>query len=217
MKMRAPTLSRRIFLAGLPLVAVPARASVPEGNRLAFRAFRNGSEIGTHVVTFEPKGEDLEVRIAVDLAVKFGPITVYRYSLRGQESWRRGVLMAASADGVDGGKKVWMRAARRDGRLRVEGDRTVPYVAPEASLVSSHWRQAEVEAPMVNLQNGELLDFTVARKGVETIEARGRRIEASHFSLTGPATLNLWYDSANIWSALHAVAEDGSDIVYRQA
>lgn len=215
--MRTPTLTRRIFLAGLPFAAAAAHAAVPEGNRLAFRAFRNGSEIGTHRLDFLPNGEDLEVRIAVDLEVKFGPIPLYRYSLRGQENWQRGQLMRASADGMDGSHKVWMRAARQNGRLVVEGSRTQRYTAPEASLVSSHWRPAEVEAPMINLQNGELMDFQVVRKGLETIEARGRRIEASHFSLTGPATLNLWYDTTNVWAALHAVAEDGSDIVYRQA
>lgn len=217
--MRSATLTRRFFLAATPVLAVasPAGASVPDDRALRFRVFRKGSEIGTHQVSFVRDGGDLHVAIAVDFAVGLGPIVFYRYTLRGTETWRGGVLMEASSDTTDGGKKAWLRAARQNGRMVVEGSKTARYVAPEASIVSSHWNRAELAAPMINLQNGELLDFTVQPRGPERIEARGRIIPADHFALTGPATINLWYDEANIWRALKGLAEDGSLIAYQQA
>lgn len=210
-------LTRRFFILSGAMAASPVMAAVPSEGGLLFKAFRKGSEIGTHKVGFERSGADLEVSIAVDFAVGIGPITLYRYTLRGTEIWRQGQLMEARADTVDGGKKAWMRAARQQGKLMVEGSKTERYAAPEGSIVASHWNPAELQAPMVNLQNGELLEFAVEKKGVETIRARGRSVSAAHFSLTGPAVLNLWYDPGNVWSALRAVAEDGSVIEYQQS
>ncbi len=209
-------LTRRLFVGAGMAAALPAGAAVPDDRKLVFKVFRNGSAIGTHAVTFLPSGADLSVEIAVDLAVGFGPLTLYRYTLRGQETWRRGVLMEASAQGVDGGDKVWMRAARQNGALMVEGSKAKRYAAPESSIVASHWNRAEMAAPMVNLQNGELMDFSVQPKGSDTVQARGRAVPAAQFALTGPATLNLWYDQADVWTALRAIGEDGSTITYVQ-
>jgi hypothetical protein len=38
---------------------------------------------------------------------------------------------------------------------------------------------------------------------------------ATHYGLTGFATIDLWYDSQSVWSALKAVATDNSNIDYR--
>lgn len=210
-------LDRRFFIGAALAAASPVRAAMPEDGKLTFRALRHGSDIGTHSVSFLPEGADLTVRIAVDLAVGIGPIKLYHYTLRATETWRRGVLMEAVSDGVDGGNKVWMRAARQNGRLVVQGDKTARYTAPEDSIVASHWNRAELDAPMINLQNGELLAFTVQPRGMDTVQAHGRAVAAAHFALSGPATLNLWYDQADVWTALRAVANDGSVIEYHQA
>jgi hypothetical protein len=211
---------RRNFITGAAISALgwssTGWAAVPETRDLRFSVFRKGSNIGTHSVSFEPAGEALTVRVAVDMAVKFGPVTVYRYTLRGTEQWQRGVLMSATSDTVDGGDKAWLRAARQDGKLRVEGSAGKPYVAPEGSIIASHWNPDELRAPMVNLQNGELLDFTVTPAGTQTVRASGRDVAARQYALTGPAVLNLWYDPANIWTKLRAIGTDGSEISYER-
>lgn len=212
---------RRNFVAGASSLALgwtqTAWAAVPDSRNLTFNVFRKGSPIGAHSVTFEPAGEALTVRIAVDFAVKFGPVTLYRYKLRGTEEWQRGMLMSANADTVDGGDKAWLRAARQNGRLRVEGSAVQPYVAPEGSITASHWNPAELRAPMVNMQNGELLDFTITPRGTETVRAGGRDVAARQYALTGPAEMNLWYDPADIWTRLRAIGSDGSEITYERA
>ena len=214
-------INRRNFIAGASGLgfgwAQTGWAAVPDSRNLTFDVFRKGSAIGTHSVVFEPAGEALTVRIAVDLAGKLGPITLYRYNLRGIEQWQRGVLMSASADTVDGGDKALLRLARQDGRLRVEGSAGKPYVAPEGSITASHWNPAELRAPMINLQNGELLDFTVTPRGTQTVRASGRDVSARQYALTGPAEMNLWYDPADVWTRLRAIGTDGSEITYERA
>lgn len=190
-------------------------AGIPASRRIAFNVIRKDSNIGTHVVTFAPAGPDLEVQVAVDIAVKLAGITLYRYTLRAGESWKSGTLMRAWGETQDGGDRETMTAERRDGRLVVEGTKSGRYIAPERTICASHWNPAEVEAPMISLQNGELLDFDVARRGRTTIPGAAGPVEAEHFALTGPAILDLWYDRQKVWSKLRAVARDGSVIDYQ--
>lgn len=209
-------LGRRAMLAGgAALLAAPAWAGMPDSRRIAFDVVRNGSRIGGHVLTFSPSGNRLDVGIAVDIEVKMMSLVLYRYSLRGRERWEDGILVEASAETQDGSDKAFMRAVRRDGRLQVEGSHGKPYTAPEGSLVASHWNPAQMKAPMINVQDGELLDFKVASRGTEGIEVRGRRIDATHYGLTGPGTLDLWYDQRQVWSQLRSVVRDGSTVEYR--
>lgn len=203
-------------LAPTALLPQPARAGIPANRRLAFEVFRNARPIGSHVVTFEQAGEALEVRIAVDLAVRWAGLVAYRYQTRATESWRGDVLMAAQAETTDDYGRYAMRTTRRNGRLVVEGTAGATYTAPDRSLVSSHWNPAQLQAPMISLQDGKLLEFTIAPRGRATIAARGTQLEAEHFALTGPHTLELWYDRQRIWSKLKALSWEGSEIEYRQ-
>lgn len=202
--------------AGAALWSGPAQAGIPASRRLTFEVFRNGKPIGAHVVTFEQAGDRLEVRVVLDLAVRWAGLVVYRYQTRGGESWRGGVLVSAQAETTDDHGRYAMRATRRDGRLLVEGTAGPAYAAPERSLVSSHWNPAQLRAPMISMQDGKLLEFRIAPRGRATIAARGTQLEADHFALTGPHTLDLWYDRQLVWSKLKAISWEGSEIEYRQ-
>ena len=104
---------RHLIALGLTAIApLPARAAVPTSGRLAFRAFRNDSPLGTHVVTFATSGPTLTVTTAIDYQVKLGPITLFRYSLRSTETWRDNTLLSVRAETNDDGKADFMRADR---------------------------------------------------------------------------------------------------------
>lgn len=207
-----PLLSRRAVLAAGLLWPVAGRAA---GEQVAFRVLREGRDIGSYVVGLTRSGEALEVSIAVDIAVTLGPITLYRHTLRGSESWRGGRLMAAESETVSGGRARWMRARREAGVLWVEGYKTPRYAAPEGSVVASHWNRAEIGAPMIDLEDGSLLSYVVTPKGETVIEARGRRVRATRFSLSGPGEMDIWFDQSDMLAALRMTAEDGSEITYK--
>ncbi len=50
----------------LPAAAAGSVVGVPPGGQLLFNVFRNGSQIGTHRLTFQTAGSALTVRIVVD-------------------------------------------------------------------------------------------------------------------------------------------------------
>jgi hypothetical protein len=221
---RLPALGRRGLLGGALALAVgrpgPARAAgtiagVPPAGHLAFNVFRNDSQIGTHHLTFRSAGAALTVTIAADFKVGLGPITLFRYSLRITEHWQDGKLVAATSQANNDGKKESMTAKLQGDALAVQGSKSGHYTAPRGAILATHWNRAELNGPMINPENGELMTFTIADKGTGQIEAAGKTIEAAQYALTGPATLNLWYSQQSIWSALKAVATDNSMIDYR--
>lgn len=203
-------------LAPATLLPQPARAGIPANRKLAFEVLRNGKPIGSHIVTFEQAGEALEVRIAVDLTVRWAGLVMYRYQSRGSETWRGATLLAARAETTDDYGRYAMRATRLNGRMQVEGTAGPAYTAPPGALVSSHWNPAQLQAPMISLQNGKLLAFAIAPKGRSLVAAGGTQREAEHYALSGPHSLDLWYDRQRVWTKLKAISWEGSEIEYRQ-
>jgi hypothetical protein len=221
---RLPALGRRGLLGGAvalaagrpsPAGAAGTIAGVPPSGHLAFAVFRNDSQIGTQHVTFHTAGAALTVTIAADFKVGLGPITFFRFTMHTTEHWQDGRLVAATSQVNDDGKPESMTAKLQGDALAVQGSKSGHYIAPPGAILATHWNRAELNGPMINPENGELMTFTIADKGTSRIEAAGKTIEASQYALTGPATINLWYSQQNVWSALKAVATDNSMIDYR--
>jgi len=197
--------------------AGPLPAGVPQTMRLTFDAFRKGGRIGTHRLQFDVAGAALTVRISVDFSVGLGPVTLFRYTMRTMEQWENGRLVSVMSKADNDGTQAWMQAKADGDTLVVDGSRSGRYRAPPGAIAATHWNPAELRAPSINPENGELMRFAVADRGTETIAAGGASIPARWYELTGPATLDLWYDAHSVWSALRAVARDGSVIEYRLA
>lgn len=191
--------------ASEPLVTLPS-------TELAFSVWRNGSEIGSHTVDFEKSGEWTSVRSEVNFAIKFGPITLYRYHYQALELWRGEELQSLRAHTNDNGEEGNAEAKRVDDLLVVVGSKSGKYTAPAGAIAATHWNPAELDQPMINPQNGELMRFERRDLGRENL-ASG--VAADHVALSGYATLDLWYDDEKRWSALRAIAKDRSVIDYR--
>ncbi len=210
------TVTRRAILAGFTALPFrPISAAIPGAGRLAFRAERNGAAIGTHILTFARQGEMLQVDIAVDYLVKFGPIPVFRYKLTARETWRGETLMAITAQTNNDGDADFMRATRQGDALAVEGSKSGRYLAPEGTIAATHWNRRQLDAPMINPQTGVLLRYAVTPGPVEPVAfADGTTRAARRYGLAGTDPLDLWYDETGEWLALRALAKDGSEIRY---
>ena len=205
-------LTRRALLA-----AAVAAPGVPRADLLRFRLLREGSGIGAHVLHFLPAPGGMRVVIAVDIAVRFGPLVLYRYRLRGEETWRDGRCVAAASHTDDDGTALFMRATRDASGLWVEGTRTPRYRAPADAMIASHWNRAELRGPWINLENGRLLHPRVRPLGAHpALLADGARVAANSYAITGPATMRIWYTQAGVWTGLLFTASDGSRVRYER-
>ena len=193
----------------------PGTSSVPKDGRLAFRLMRKGDAIGTHVLTFARQDSGFDVHIAVDIAVGIGPLVFFRYTLRGLEQWRGGMVTHVAATTDDDGTRDEMRADRDARGLWVQGSKVPCYLAPSPALPATHWNMAELDGPWINLQDGHLLHPIVTRGGTDPVPlADGREEPATGYKLSGDVHLQLWYSAAREWSALLFTAKDGSLVRY---
>lgn len=211
--------TRRGFLlcAAACCIARPklAQAAVPPPDRLAFRLVREGRPIGTHVLTFVRLDNGFDVHIAVDIAVGFGPLVLFRYGLRGLEQWRSDAVVHVDATTNDNGTPGHVRADRDAQGLWVEGSDTPRYLAPPDALPATHWNMAELHAPWINMQGGRLLHPVVRRVGPGPVTLAGGGTEvATEYAVSGDATLDLWYSASRRWSGLSFTAKDGSEVRY---
>jgi len=216
---------RRAVLAAAAAAFVPSTfvppgppvGGVPRAGALRFRLMREGAAIGTHTLLFHPAPDGFAIAITVEIAVRFGPLVLYRYRLRGSETWQDGRCMAAASRTDDDGTAKTMRAARDPAGLWVEGTGAPRYLAPADALVASHWNQQELRGPWINLENGKLLHPRVAPLGADAaLTAGGTRVPADCFAVTGPARMQLWYTPAQVWTGLLFDAQDGSQVRYER-
>jgi hypothetical protein len=208
--------TRRTVLAGaIALVASPAAAATYPAS-LAFSAIRNGKRIGEHRLTFEAAGRDLTVRVRAELAIKLGPVTVYRYLHEVLEEWREGRFVRLESRTSSNGARESVVALRTAGAVTVQagGKRLA---APVATLPFTHWNPEIVGAPLFNPQTGKLLKLSARDLGESRVTtARGEAVQARRVAFRGDAEIDNWYDGAGAWVGLRGRLDDGSTMEYRR-
>ncbi len=215
---RAIRLQRRAFLTGgLCALAAPGLAMAePFPQRLAFTVLRNGKTIGQQSMTFET-GDGLTVRSVVEMTVKVGPISLYRYRHEATERWRGDLFHSLETRTDDNGKTLRV-SARRDGDLiRIAQASGAEIVASAQALPFTHWNRRIAAAPLFNPQDGKLLKERGAPAGpglITLADGSSRRAEAVVFR--GDASIEDWYDQDGVWTALKGRLKDGSELEYRR-
>lgn len=207
---------RRLLIAGaaaMPFGAAQASLPVPAARRLGFRVLRNDSPIGQHVLSFEPQGARLVVRIVVDLAVGIGPVTLYRYRHRATETWEGDKVVAFQAETNDDGSTSTIAMRAQGEALFVESSRAGRFLAPPGALPATHWNKRMLDGPFINTQTGEVLRPTVTRMGAEPLPWAPQR-RGDRYVLSGAIDLETWYDSTPGWAGLRFRGRDGSVIHY---
>lgn len=226
---------------------------VPASGGLRFRIMRNGNVIGTQGLTFTQKGRTdqpppaaasspggakpapapvkpppvlgpLTVKVVIDIAVKLGPIPLYRYNNESTEIWDGDILSSFNSKTNDNGVHTKVMAHHDGGKLWVETIKE-KYAAPEGAIVTTYWNPRTLSALLIDNIDGKLLHAKIAQLGPETIPAaNGDRIEAMHYAASGDLNVHLWYaedkpkpgetPAPKHWVGLALTGSDGSHITY---
>lgn len=213
-------IDRRELLVGAGVMAalpVPAGASlpIPPGDRLGFDILRKGSRLGAHVLTFERSGNDLVVRVAMELVVKAAFITLYKYKHSAVERWSGDQVVALDTQTDDGGTRYVVTGRRTGAGLVIEATGKPKFVAPVDASPATHWNRRQLDGPWINTQDGKIFRPKVAVSGPEAVPtARGGPVKASRYAMTGDVAMDLWYDARPSWAGLSFTGKDGSVIKY---
>lgn len=198
-------IDRRFLLAG-GLAAFPglALAATPASRRLAFSVLRNGTKIGEHVMSFSGDPTSPTVTTDVRMAVKLGPVPVFRYRHHAVERWTGGRFTGLETTTDSNGKAERVSARRTETGVVIETAKG-RIIGPAGVRPFTHWNPEVFAGPLFNPQEGKLLKITA------------RKVSATQWSVRGEAEIDDWYDEAGVWTALKGRLKDGSTLEYRRA
>lgn len=196
------------------LGAATSAHSAPASGRVEFELVRNGNVEGRHIVEVAETASGLSVQSRVNMQVRAGPITLYRYEHACREAWSGAALQSLSCSTRKQGRSTNVSARRNAEAIVVSGAEGEARFAPGA-LPTSWWTMPpESTRTMINTETGEPMPVQVTHLGRETIDAGGNRVTAQRVRVQGTLTVDLWYDDAGRWIGCAFTAE-GQRFTYR--
>jgi len=190
-------------------------SSVPEDIR--FRVTRDGTDFGTHSITFRQDGDRLMADVSIDLQVTVAGFTAYRYTHRNTETWVDGRLVAlATETDQDGtrfrvsGQAVGQAFITLDGlgnQTRFDAD----------ALPTSYWRPGLLQAEaLINTQTGARVVPDFERLAEETVTVAGEDRPGIRYRDRGDLNFEIVYDAeTHDWIGL-GFQRQGYRIVYHR-
>lgn len=185
-----------IVLVGTVIVSSPAAAST--AGRTEFEILMNGKPIGRHSVTVSKSADITNVRIAIDMAGKIGPIG-FTYRHRCEEAWRGTQLTSLNCTDKENRSNKSVSANLRGTDLVVDGT-GYKGSAPASLLPSSWWRCSTInQTRLLDSRDGKLSRVNVNRVGEEVLQIGGTPVRANHYRVRGAVNTDLWYDGTGRW------------------
>ncbi len=210
--MMKPTILSAVVLTAM-LAAAPILAAIPYGNGLSFEVLRDDSSIGHHRVDFERKGDELHVKVDIDLAVKLAFVTVFRYTHQNHEIWKDGRLVSIETETNDNGDEYSLTGRASDQGFVVEGH-AGKKTLPADIIPTSYWHPDTVEqTQLLDTQKGRLMEVKIAREGSDALQVGGRGVEAERYRVSGDLRMRLWYTPERRWAKI-AFEARGAEVVY---
>jgi hypothetical protein len=185
-----------IALVGTVIVSSPAAAST--AGRTEFEILMNGKPVGRHSVTVFKSADITNVRIAIDMAGKIGPIG-FTYRHRCEEAWRGTQLTSLNCTDKENRSSKSVAANLRGTDLVVDGT-GFKGSAPASLLPSSWWRFSTInQTRLLDSRDGKLSRVNVNRVGEEMLQIGGTSVKANHYRVRGAVNTDLWYDGTGRW------------------
>jgi hypothetical protein len=197
-------IARRAFLAtGLVLPLLPRLARAAPKN-LAFAVFRNGAKIGEHHVSFSGDGPTLVATTDATMAVKIGPVPVFRYHHHALEHRADGAFATLETTTTTNGKHERVAAERTGGGVRVDCTYGKSTFSADSNPLN-HWdRDIFSGGPLFNPQTGKIL------------KVHSAKVTPAHVTIRGEVEIDDFYDEGGAWQSLTGKLDDGSEVEYHR-
>ena len=160
-----------------------------------YTVLRNGDAIGTHRVTVLPEGRDVKVEATTDLAVTFGPVTLYRLEHLRNELWRDGELETLTAY-TDKNGDIFDIAITRDpeGYTRVINGRTDRF-DPTTRLLALWHDDLFKFSSFISPMEDRTYRISVDPLGPGKTDLFDRTVDGVAYRISGDTNRELWYDT----------------------
>ena len=188
------------------VAALASSAAQAETNQWNFRALLDGDPIGTHSFTVTGAADRREMQAHADFTVKVLGITAYTYHHTATEQWQGDCLDTLAASTDDNGRKTVVGVDRERGATVITGPGARQSV-DGCVMTFAYWNPRILKsAKLLDPQSGKYESMLVKDLGPDTIDVRGRRLEARHYRIEGPdKPIDLWYSPSGDWLGLDSM------------
>lgn len=185
----------------------------------AFDVYLDKTRIGQHTFRLN-NAQQLISQAKFNVKVLF--INAYQYQHKATENWQNNCLTALEADTVEDDVSTQVKGQLQADNFVVNNGQETQSL-PACPMTFAYWNQKILaQSKLLNPQNADWLDTKVTKIGTESLEVKGKKIEATHYklsaSLNGKQKLNieLWYETgSNDWVALKSITPEGYTIHYK--
>lgn len=173
---------RSFLIALLALISIPSYAGIPQSNEIVFDILRNGKPFGSHVLTFDKSGDEVQVNVDIEMKYKLGPLTLFKYEHDNTEIWKDGLLQRVETKTNDDGKDLWLKASYDDGNINITSS-SGEYTGTKDLMTTSYWTMDMMsQDEILNTQYGRIHNVEIEDLGVVEKEIAGQRFKAHKFN-----------------------------------
>lgn len=184
----------------------------------AFDVYLDKSKIGSHTFTLDNNNQ-LISKAKFNVKVLF--INAYNYLHTAKEQWQNDCIVSLDANTLE--NKISTQVSGSSiGEVFTVKNGVQSKALPQCVMTFAYWNPKILEQKkLLNPQNAEYLETRIENIGVESINVKGKSIEASHYLLKGDLNgvnklnIELWYDKQNNWVALKSITPEGYTINYK--
>ncbi len=205
-----PEIARVVLLA---LLAVPGAELL--ANEWSFEVYLDDRKVGTHVFEVVDSANRRQVQSTAEFNVKFLFFNAYRYRHTATEQWDENCLRQLDARTRVNGEPTAVSGESVAAGFVVEKSDSTDLL-PECVMTFAYWNPEFLKQErLLNPQTGEYLDVSVELVGADTLDVRGKAVNARHYRVTAKdIDLSVWYANDDEWVALQSVAKSGHIIRY---
>lgn len=184
-----------------------------------FDVYLDKSKMGQHTFTLN---EANQLTSTANFNVKVLFVNAYQYDHKAIEKWQGDCLNSLAAHTVENKVATDVKGKIADGNFIVD-DGKAKQSLPACTMTFAYWNPKILEqSKLLNPQNAEWLDIKFTKLGVENIEVKGKKTDATHYKLEGSLEgksklkIDLWYETSNNdWVALKSITPEGYIVNYK--
>lgn len=183
-----------------------------------FDVYLDKTKMGSHTFSLNDANQ-MTSRAKFKVKVLF--VEAYSYNHVSKEQWQGDCLSSIEADTTENKVVSKIKGKLEADTFNINNGRQ-NQILPSCVMTFAYWNPKTLtQSKLLNPQNAEYLDAKIKQIGIESIDVKGIKTDATHYLLQGLSegktklNIDLWYDQNKNWVALQSTTPEGYKVIYK--